>query len=350
QYYGYEHYATLSDDNRLRIEAIAPTRGLIYDRNGRVLAENLPSFHLELVPERVEELDATLDHLRELIDFSDGDVQRLRAAWRHARPFEGVPLRFRLSREEVARVSVQRHRLPGVEIAAGLTRHYPYGRTAVHVLGYTGRISRGDLRALDASKYRASTHVGQTGVEATYEQVLHGDPGFRRVEANVQGRALRVIEEKSPVPGQDVRLTIDLEYQRLAEELLGDRDGAVVAIDPDNGELLAMMSAPGFDPNLFTRGISGSEYGALRDSPRRPLFNRAIRGQYPPGSTIKPVIALNGLDTGTQDRGDHINCRGYYQLNDSGRRYRDWKEHGDGIDLADAITQVIKLCAAHFAT
>ncbi len=338
QYYGYAHYTTLSDDNRLRIEAIAPTRGLIYDRHGTVLAENLPSFRLELIPERVDDLDATLDQLRPLIDFAERDVQRLRAAWRHARPFEGVPLRFRLSREEVAQVSVQRHRLPGVEIAAGLTRHYPYGRTAVHALGYMGRISRGDLRDLDASQYRASTHVGQTGIESAYEELLHGEPGFRRVEANVEGRALRVIEEQSPVPGQDLRLTLDLAFQRLAEDLLGDRDGAVVALDPANGQVLALASAPGYDPNLFAHGISGGEYTRLRDSPRRPLFNRATRGQYPPGSTIKPVIALNGLDSGTQERGDHVNCRGYYQLDGSGRRYRDWKEHGR-VDLAGAITR-----------
>lgn len=339
QYYGYEHYTTLSDDNRLRIEAIAPTRGLIYDRDGTVLAENLPSFRLELVPERVDELEATLAQLRDLIDFSERDVERLRSAWRHARPFEGVPLKFQLSREEVARISVQRHRLPGVEIAAGLTRHYPHGRTAVHALGYVGRISQGDLEGRDASKYRASTHIGQIGVEAAYEDLLHGEPGFRRVEANVQGRVLRVIEEQPPVPGEDLRLTIDLDFQRMAEDLMGERDGAVVALDPNNGHVLALTSTPGFDPNLFVRGISGPEYAELRDSQRRPLFNRAIRGQYPPGSTIKPVIALNGLESGTQERDEHIDCRGYYRLHGSGRRYRDWKRHGPGIDLADAITQ-----------
>ncbi len=339
QYYGYQHYTTLSDDNRLRIEAIAPTRGLIYDRDGTVLAENLPSFRLELVPERVDDLDATLARLRELTDFSERDVERLRSAWRHARPFEGVPLKFQLSREEVARVSVQRHGLPGVEIAAGLTRHYPHGRTAVHALGYVGRISRGDLDGFDASKYRASTHIGQTGVEAAYEELLHGEPGFRRVEANVQGRVLRVIEEQAPVPGEDLRLTIDLDFQRLAERLLGERDGAVVALDPNNGHVLSLTSTPGFDPNLFVRGISGTEYAALQESGHRPMFNRAIRGQYPPGSTIKPVIALNGLESGTQERDEEINCRGYYRLHGSGRRYRDWKRHGPGIDLADAITQ-----------
>lgn len=339
QYYGYQHYTTLSDDNRLRIEAIAPTRGLIYDRDGAILAENLPSFRLELVPERVDDLEATLDKLRELIDFSKGDVERLRSAWRHARPFEGVPLKFQLSREEVARVSVQRHRLPGVEIAAGLTRHYPHGRTAVHALGYVGRISRGDLAGLDASKYRASTHVGQLGIEAAYEDLLHGEPGFRRVEANVQGRVLRVIEEQAPIPGEDLRLSIDLDFQRLAQRLLGERDGAVVALDPNNGQVLALTSTPGFDPNLFVRGISASEYAELRGSARRPMFNRAIRGQYPPGSTIKPVIALNGLESGTQERDEEIYCRGYYQLHGSGRRYRDWKRHGPDIDLADAITQ-----------
>jgi len=338
QYISYGHYTTLSNDNRVRIEATAPTRGLIRDRNGTILAENLPSFSLQLVPERVDDLDDTLKRLHKLVDFDEQDVERLRDAWTRARPFEGVPLRFRLTPNEVARVSVNRNRFPGVDIVAGLTRHYPFGRTASHALGYVGRIDDDDLDRLDSSDYRATTHVGKLGIEYEYESLLHGHPGFRRVEVNVQGRVLRVLDEQPPKPGHDLELTLDLDLQRTAERLLGDQDGAVVALDPRNGQVLALASTPTFDPNLFVNGIGRKAYAKLRDSPHRPLFNRAIRGQYPPGSTIKPFVALNGLDSGEQKRDDTIKCRGYYRLDGSGRVYRDWKAHGR-VDLAAAITQ-----------
>ena len=338
QYLSYEHYTTLSNDNRVRIEAIAPTRGLIFDRDGRVLAENLPSFTLELVPERVDDLDATLERLRGFVEFDAGDVERLRRAWQRARPFEGVPLRFQLDPDAVARLSVNRHRFPGVDIVASLTRHYPWASTGVHALGYVGRIDEQDLQRLDASAYRATSHVGKTGVEYAYESALHGEPGFRRVEVNVQGRVLRVLDKQPPVPGRDIRLTLDLELQRLAERLLGPEDGAVVALDPRDGAVMALASTPGFDPNLFVNGIARDTYSALRDSPHRPLFNRAIRGQYPPGSTIKPIIALNGLERDARARDETLHCRGYYTLEGKSRRYRDWKAHGT-VDLGDAITQ-----------
>ncbi len=338
QYLSHQHYATLSNDNRVRIEAIPPTRGLIHDRDGRVLAENLPSFTLELVPERVEDLDATLERLRPFVDFDTTDVERLRRAWRRARPFEGVPLRFQLSREAVARLSVNRHRFPGVDIVASLTRHYPWGRTGVHALGYVGRLDERDLKRLDPRSYRATSHVGKNGIEYAYEEVLHGDPGVRQVEVNVEGRVLRVLDEEAPVPGEDIQLTLDLGLQRYAERQLGPDDGAVVAMDPRDGAVLALASSPGFDPNLFVNGIGRETYGALRDSPSRPLFNRAIRGQYPPGSTIKPIIALNGLERKSRDRDETIHCRGYYTLEGRSRRYRDWKAHGE-VDLGDAISQ-----------
>ena len=338
QHISFEHYTTMSNDNRVRIEAIAPTRGLIRDRDGRILAENLPSFTLTLVPERVEDLDATLEGLRELVAFDQGDVERLRKAWRRARPFEGVPLRFRLDPDEVARLSVNRHRFPGVEISADLVRRYPRGRTAVHALGYVGRLDEQDLQRLDKSAYRATTHVGKNGIEYAYEDTLHGEPGVRRVEVNVQGRVLRVLDEQSPVPGEDIRLTLDLELQRLAERLLGSDDGAAVALDPRNGAVLALASSPGFDPNQFVNGIGQQAYAALRDSRHRPLFNRVIRGVYPPGSTIKPFVALNGLETDARNREEPIHCRGYYTLPGHSHRYRDWKAHGE-VDLGEAITQ-----------
>jgi len=338
QFVSHQHYTTLSNDNRVRLQAVAPTRGLIRDRNGQLLAENLPSFSLQLVPERVDDLDATLAALRPLIDVDELEIARLRENWSHARPFEGVPLRFQLTPGEVARVSVNRHRFPGVDIVAGLTRHYPHGSLGVHALGYVGRIDERDLARLDESRYRATTHTGKNGIEYRYESLLQGQPGVRRVEVNAQGRVLRTLAEEPAEPGRDLRLSLDLELQKLAEELLGERDGAAVVLDPRDGEVLALASTPTFDPNDFVNGISTERYAALRDSPHRPLFNRAIRGQYPPGSTIKPMIALNGLVENVRRRDEVLHCRGFYRLNGRGRRYRDWKVHGK-VDLADSITQ-----------
>ncbi len=333
-----DHYTTLSKDNRVRIEAIAPTRGLIRDRDGRVLASNQATFALALVPERVDDLDATLARLEPLIDFDARDVERLRGAWQRARPFEEVPLRVQLSQREVARFEAHRHRFAGVEIVAGLSRHYPYGRTGVHALGYVGRLNEAELERVDASAYRATNHIGKRGVEQAYESRLHGEPGVRRVEINAQGRTLRVLDKEAPVRGDDLRITLDMRFQRLAERLLEPRDAAAVALDPRNGAILALASTPRFDPNQFVNGISDSRYAALRESPHRPLFNRTIQGHYPPGSTIKPFVALAGLDTDARSRDSEVDCKGYYQLDGSGRRYRDWKAHGE-VDLAGAITE-----------
>lgn len=338
QYVSYDHFSTLSNDNRVRLQAVAPTRGLIRDRNGRLLAENLPSFSLQLVPERVEDLDATLAALDGLIAVDEREAERVRQSWGHARSFEGVPLRFRLTPEEVARISVNRHRFPGVDIVAGLTRNYPHRATGVHALGYVGRIDEDDLERLNESRYRATTHTGKLGIEYQYESLLQGQPGVRRVEVNAQGRVLRTLAEEPATPGRDLRLTLDLELQRLAEELLGERDGAAIVLDPRDGQVLALASTPAFDPNDFVNGIGQELYAELRDSPHRPLFNRAIRGQYPPGSTVKPMIALNGLVEDVRRREEELNCRGFYRLNGRGRRYRDWKAHGK-VDLADSITQ-----------
>lgn len=338
QFISHDHFSTLSNDNRVRLQAVAPTRGLIRDRNGRLLAQNLPSFSLQLVPERVDDLDATLAALHPLIEVEQRDIERLREAWAHARPFEGVPLRFQLTPEEVARVSVNRHRFPGVDIVAGLTRSYPHGSLGVHALGYVGRIDEQDLERLEGTRYRATTHTGKLGIEYQYESLLQGQPGVRRVEVNAQGRVLRTLAEEPPVPGQDLRLSLDLELQKLAEQLLGERDGAAVVLDPRDGQVLALASTPTFDPNHFVNGISRARYAALRDSPHRPLYNRAIRGQYPPGSTVKPMIALNGLAEDARRRDEVLHCRGFYRLDGRGRRYRDWKVHGK-VDLADSITQ-----------
>ena len=338
QYIDHGHYTTLSDDNRVRLHAVPPTRGLIRDREGRILAQNLPSYTLELVPERVSDVEATIAGLRELIEIDDRDVERLRSRWRRARPFEGLPLRFRLSQDEVARLSVNLHRFPGVDIVAGLTRHYPHGETGAHAIGYVGRIDTADLRRLDNNRYRGTNHVGKVGAEYQYESVLHGEPGFRQVEVNVRGRVLRVLDEQAPKPGRDIYLTLDLELQKVAEKALEEQAGAVVALDPNTGDILALASQPSFDPNLFAHGIGREVYESLQTSPRRPLFNRALRGEYAPGSTVKPLLALHALENDVRPREETIHCRGYYQLPGGTRRYGDWKRHGH-LDLAQSIEQ-----------
>lgn len=336
----HDHFTTLSQNNRVNIQPLPPTRGLIYDRNGVVLAENLPTFSLEIIPERVTDMEATLAAIGELITVSEADLDRFYMELKRRRRFEEVPLRFKLSDEEVAAVAVNRHRLPGVEISSRLSRHYPWDTHTSHIVGYVGRISESELKTIDASNYAATTHIGKVGVERSYEDVLHGKVGYEQVETNARGRALRVLERTPPVPGKNLHLSIDLRLQVAAEQAFGEERGALVAIDPKTGEVLALVSVPGYDPNLFVNGIDAETYRALTDSPDRPLFNRALRGQYPPGSTIKPVVGLGGLESGTVSAHDHTFCRGYYTLEGDAHRYRDWRREGHGpINLHDAITQ-----------
>lgn len=335
-----EHYATLSDNNRVSIRPIPPTRGLIFDRNGVLLAQNLPSFTLEIVPEHVDDLNKTLDGLSQLISISQEDIKRFHKARRKKRRFDGIPLRFRLNDDEVAKISVQLNQLPGVTIKAQLSRHYPQGRLASHAVGYVSRINEAELRKLDASNYSATTHIGKVGIERTYEDILHGEVGFQHVETNAQGRVLRVLDRTLPISGKNLYLNMDSKVQAAAEEGLAENNGALVAIDPRNGAVLAMASMPIYDPNLFVHGISSINYKALTTSPERPLFNRALRGQYPPGSTIKPFIGLAGLELKELQSRQEIDCPGYYMLKNDDRRYRDWKKEGHKhTDLNKAITE-----------
>lgn len=335
-----EHYSTLSDNNRVSIRPIPPTRGLIFDRNGVLLAQNLPSFTLEIIPEHVEDLNKTLDVLSQLINISKEDIKRFHKNRRKKRRFEGVPLRFRLNDEEVAKISVQQNKLTGVEIKAQLSRHYPQGKLAVHAVGYVSRINEKELRKLNASNYSATTHIGKVGIERTYEKTLHGKVGFQHVETDAQGRVLRVLERTLPVSGKNIYLNLDSKVQAIAEQNLKGNNGALVAIDPRNGAVLAMVSVPIYDPNLFVHGISSINYKALSHSPERPLFNRALRGQYPPGSTIKPFIGLAGLELQELQSHDDLNCPGWYVLKNDERRYRDWKKEGHKhTDLRKAITE-----------
>ena len=336
----YDHYVTLSDSNRIRLKALPPTRGLIFDRHGVVMADNLPAYRLEIVREQVDDLDATLEKLRQYVDYDDQDLKRFEQASRRRRPFESVPLRLNLNDEEVARLAVNLHDFEGVEINARLTRNYPLGAHAVHALGYVSRIDERDLSEVDETEYSGTTHIGKLGVEKFYEQELHGKVGFQQVEVNANGRTLRVLSETPPVQGNNLYLTIDSRLQRVAEQAFGDQTGAAVAIDPNNGEVLALVSMPVFDPNLFVNGISYANYNQLRDSPDRPLFNRALSGQYPPGSTTKPFFAFAGLELGAVTAEHKVFCPGYYQLPKEPRKYRDWKKEGHGyMDLDGAVTQ-----------
>ncbi len=336
----YEHFTTLSDSNRVRIKALPPTRGLIYDRNGIVLADNLPAYRLEIVSEQVPDLEATLQQLKQYVDYSDQDLKRFQQSMARRRPFESIPLRLNLDDGEVARMAVNLHKFEGVEINARLTRNYPHGAHAIHALGYVGRIDEKDLRKVNEVDYSGTTHIGKLGLEKFYEHELHGKVGLQQVEVNARGRTLRVLSEKPPLQGNNLHLTIDSSLQKVAEEAFADYTGAAVAIDPNNGEILALVSMPIFDPNLFVNGISFANYSALRDSPRRPLFNRALSGQYPPGSTTKPFYGLLGLEAAIVNKDKKVYCIGYYKLPNEPRRYRDWKKEGHGrMDLHGAVTQ-----------
>ena len=339
------HYSLLSENNRVNILPIPPTRGLIYDRNGILLAQNLPTFTLNLVPEHIKDLQQTIKTLGQLINISERDIARFNKNRKRKRRFEGIPLRFRLNDEEVARIAVNQYRLPGVEIDATLTRHYPLGKLAVHAVGYVSRINENELRKLDESNYTGTNHIGKVGIEKAYEDILHGKVGYQHVETNAQGRILRVLERTLPVPGKNLYLNLDVKLQAIAEkgfteEKHGNHTGALVAIDPRDGAVLAFASMPTYDPNLFVNGIDFKTYGQLRDSPDRPLFNRALRGQYPPGSTIKPFMGLAGLESGDIQPQQSINCPGWYTLKNDPRRYRDWKKEGHRhTDLTKAITE-----------
>lgn len=340
----HSRYTTLSDNNRVQTIAVSPPRGLITDRDGVILAENRPDFSLEIIIEQAGDLDQLVTELGKLIALDDGDLERFEKRRRTARrPWEPVPLRGRLSEEEIARLVVNQHRLPGTRISADPIRHYPHGILFSHVLGYVNRINAQDLEAmtLDEQRDYAGTHFyGRSGIERFYEDRLHGQVGFRQVETNARGRILRVLEEQPPVPGDDLRLRLSMRVQQAAYDALGERRGAVVAIDPRDGSVLAFVSRPGFNPNLFVTGISHKDYSAYQRDHDNPLFNRALQGRYPPGSTIKPMYGLAGLDAGVTTWQRTISDPGYYQLDNDPHRYRDWKRWGHGrVDLLKAVEQ-----------
>lgn len=346
QIISHEHFATLSEVNRINLVPVPPTRGLIYDRNGVVLAQNLPAFSLELIPEQIRDLDATVAELRKLIPIGDEDVRRFQKQVRQKRAFNSIALRYNLNDEEIAHFAVNRHHFPGVEIEARAIRNYPLGTAASHAIGYVGRISEEELRDLDTSNYSGTDFIGKTGVEKFYEDLLHGQVGFKQIETNAYGRTLRELQQTAPVPGQNLYLGLDIGVQRVAETEFAARRGAAVAIDPQNGEVLAFVSMPGFDPNLFVTGIDVDTYNALQNSIDRPLFNRALRGQYPPGSTLKPFIGLAGLESGKVTLDTSTFCPGWYRLPGDSHKYRDWKEHGHGFTTMEKA--IVESCDVYF--
>jgi len=336
----YERFDALSDKNRVDIGPVVPQRGLIFDRNGIVLAENIPTFSLELTPEKVEDLEQTLAELAVIFNFSDDELETIKERIKVRHRFKQIIIRQRLTEDEVARFSVNRHRYQGVEVVGRLIRHYPHDNLFAHAIGYVGRINERDLQRIDENNYKGTLQIGKTGVERYYEDVLHGKVGYQKVETNVQGRVVRELERVAPVAGNDLFLHFDINMQRLAADALTDHNGAIVAIDPRDGGVLALVSKPDFDPNEFVTGISRKNYAVLRDSPDRPLYDRALRGNYPPGSTLKPFVALAGLELDVVTEQSKTFDPGWFSLTGQDHRYRCWKHQGHGtVNLKSAMAQ-----------
>ncbi|WP_048307236.1 penicillin-binding protein 2 [Halomonas sp. PR-M31] len=335
----HEVFITRSDKNRVRVEPLPPTRGLLMDRDGQLLAENRPTYNLTIVPERVDDLDATLNLLVDILDLPDADIVSLKKRSRQRqRPYQPALLLSELDEEQIAQLAVNRYRLPGIEVEAQLLRYYPDTDIMSHVLGYVGRINAEEVKTLDKGNYAGTHFIGKTGVEREYEDALHGQAGLRKVETNARGRVLRELGRTDPVPGQNITLTIDKKLQQLGYELLDGRRGSIVAIEPASGEILAMVSSPGFNANLFVTGISHKDYQGLRSNPDLPLYNRAIRGQYPPASTIKPFEALAGLQNGVITPNTTVYDPGFYKLPEHSRRYHNWLRWGHGrVNMRRAI-------------
>jgi penicillin-binding protein 2 len=338
----HEHYLTLAENNRISVLPVIPNRGLILDRNGVVLAHNYSAYTLEITPKEVESVDQVIDALAEIVDIQPKDRKRFRKLQDERHDLDSLPIRTRLSDEEVARFSVNRYRFPGVHINARLFRHYPGGELASHVIGYIGRISERDKARLEekglAANYSGSDYIGKTGLEGSYENDLHGTTGFEQVETDAGGRAVRTLRRILPVSGNNLHLAIDLRLQEVAERMFGKRRGALVAIEPSTGGVMALVSKPGFDPNLFVEGIDAQNWDTLNKDHNKPLNNRALQGVYPPGSTFKPFMALAGLELGKRSASYTIADPGYFTLGGSAHRYRDWKPGGHGmVDLHRSI-------------
>lgn len=335
----FDYNSTVSENNRVHVLPIPPERGFIYDRNGVLLADNQPSFNMTLTRERAGDAANVLDSVISILHLPAEERAVFAKALKQARhPFEPSTLLYDLTEEQIALLAVNQYRLPGIDVEAQFVRHYPQGNHFAHSVGYVGRINEKETKQLDPTQYRGTQSIGKTGIERFYEPELHGKVGFEEVETNAQGRVMRVLRHTDAVPGKNIVLSLDIKLQEAAEEALGDRRGSIIAIDPKTGEVLAMVSKPSFDPNLFVTGISSRDYSGLRDSIDKPLFNRALRGLYAPGSTIKPEVAIAGLDSGVISASTRVFDPGYFQLPNVDHKYRNWNHSGDGwVDLNAAI-------------
>jgi penicillin-binding protein 2 len=340
----HKHYETRARANQISPVPVPPVRGLILDRNGIVLAQNYPAYTLEVIPEQVKDMDATLAQVRDLVILSDSDLKQF-GKLRRSRPrFESLPLRTNLTEEEAARIAINRPHLQGVELHARLQRYYPLGGLGIHLIGYVSRINEEEAGVIERTgkraDYRGTLHIGKLGIEQKYESLLLGHVGVERRETNARGRSLHVVEREAPKAGDNLYLNIDARMQAAAEQMLQGKRGAVVAMDPSSGAVLTFASMPTYDPNPFVNGIDQGSYDALLDNPDKPLINRALNGQYPPGSTIKPFMGLAALESGKIEATDTVTCRGVFRLAGEPRPYRDWKKSGHGkVDLHDSIVQ-----------
>ncbi len=338
----HQEFVTRANANRIRLVYLPPPRGQIYDRNGVLLADNIPAYRLEVVPERVPHLQAMLQQLAQVVPLSAEDLRRFHDELAQHRPFQSVPLRLKLSEDEIARFAINQWRFPGVAVVPYLMRNYPQGKLFAHVLGYVGRIDASEQARLDPALYAGTLQIGKSGIERQYEDLLHGKPGYELVEVNVDQRPLRVLERVPPTPGRNLYLSIDARLQQAGEAAFAGRPGAAVAIDPRNGQVLALVSVPSYNPNLFVSGISDTDYRALLDDPDKPLLNRALRGLYPPGSTVKPYLALGGLELGLRTPQDTVDSTGEFYLPGQKRGYRDDQRGGVGrVAMVQAIEQSV---------
>ncbi len=339
QVYSFQRFEVLSKDNRIRLLPVAPVRGQIYDRNGKVLAENIPVFTLEILPMEVRDMDALLDDVAKIIQLSPNEIRKFKAQVRTRPDFEAQVLKVSLTEQEVARFVVNQHRYIGANVQARLQRYYPYAGELVHVLGYVGRINQKELAKIDRKSYQGTEYIGKLGIEAKYENELLGEVGFEQVETNAHGRIVDTLERTPALSGQDIYLNIDADLQVKAREYLDGKRGSVIAIEPKSGDVLAFVSNPIYDPNKFVNGIDHRSYNQLRDDVNRPLLNRALNGRYAPGSTIKGIVSLAGMDNGWS-KNKEVTCSGYYQLKGSSHRYRCWKRSGHGsVNTLQAIMQ-----------
>lgn len=343
---GHDKYHSMATNNRIKVASIPPTRGIIYDKKGRILAENLPSYSLEIIPEQIKDMSNTLLRLQKVLNISDEKMNAFHKHSKRYRRFDSIPLLLKLSAEDVAKFAVLRHTFPGVDIQARLIRHYPYKELTAHVVGYLGRINNKELQRVSEMEYRSMHFIGKTGLESAYEDTLRGYAGYAEIETNAQGKPIKTLASIMPSRGADLHLSLDIDLQKIAYDALAEYNGAVVALDLESGGVIVQVSKASFDPNLFVSGISHKDYKRINQSRDMPLFDRVLRGQYPPGSTLKPFVGLAGLEHNVITAQQKLFCPGYYQLPNKDHKYRDWKKRGHGV--VNLGKSIIESCDVYF--